>query len=164
MTKEVTQPQLLQIAHAYGLGGDYMQAKRRDFFGPLVICKHDSGGFLTKVDRDHVRRAGSTIAVHDGKSIRWVTGWEDCIFEKGATQHKAARACKESSYYCQLFYVHEATFVATETYGIPERVFLFVNEPDFDVGYIADYLAEYRRRKPPNIFPLGMRYRNAKSK
>jgi len=168
----ITIEHLEAVARAFGIWGDYRHSKTPDSFGPLIICKPDNTGFVTTVANDFLRHQGSHIADHDGGAISWKGGWQKCLTQnrhlvalgKNAPKMQETEGQEQFVDHCRLFTAHDATFAAVENFGIPERVFLFINHPNFNIGFVVNSLQGHRARSAGGIYYLDTTKKDANKK
>lgn len=141
---------LFDIAEAFGLGRESMrQAKYKNPFGSVVFCMDIPQGFVTRVCDDPLRRQGSVVAVSDGYDTTLPFPWQGYAYR----QDKKGRPLD----FLRLFQMYCATFAATGVPTkcgiIPERIFLFVEAPGFNLTKVIGRLRQYRHDNPVPLFP-----------
>jgi hypothetical protein len=143
--------ELISLAKAFGLDGDLIGRHTRDpdpFGNVIRMMPRPLKGYLTKVRNDPLRSEGSHVVSHDSFDgyVYTISKWQP-VGERRDEFNEPVDFKKYIS-------VGSATYAATEIEGIPERIFLFIDTPGFDLGSIMYRLRSYRRKYPIR-FPSG---------
>lgn len=119
--------QKLELARAFGFAGD-----ARDLEGRVVECQTPHEGIVTSEQAEDWGNM-SVIVAHNATAISYSGKWNS-----ETLGHATSRFSVDSG----------ATFVATEWDGKPQRVFLYINAPGFDVVKIIKALQKHRAGNP----------------
>jgi hypothetical protein len=152
----ITESEILMVAHVFGLGGDLWGdtgcfdtydklVMRMDY--PMAFITHSMHNFHCRGVNRELSLGESCIVAHDAsQKPQPLLDWESRPFKpreikgKVLPRHKQDRDEDTSRIYC----VYDATYAATALNGIPERIFLFVNNERFNMQTVIESLRLYR--------------------